>query len=208
MNFRFENLGFRLFGRGLSPIRLAGIRCAGFTIVELLVVISIIATIATLATGAAMKAVKMSRSRRIDANVQMLALALENYHSLHGEWSFQKDIDPDKAELDETSDETKRSGKIFLFWEGPGNRKNWPSNAKVFGDIFEDVKRNRVHVDTSVIFTKGSQGRMTVKQALEKSMPGDNIPVGYPDPSNQNNFKYFKVTYNFITDAITVSRTD
>ena len=48
-------------------------RRRGFTILELLVVISIMAIIATLATGAAIKAVKQSRNKRIDGGLARAA---------------------------------------------------------------------------------------------------------------------------------------
>lgn len=170
-------------------------RRVGFTIIELLVVISLIATIATLATGAAMKAVTMTRIRRVDATAQMLSMALENYRSLHGQWSFDPDLNKAK-----TGDGT------FQTWGGKS--QDSANNAEVFGSIFADVRQNRSHVDPSVLFTRVPQGRMTVKQALETGVAGDTISVGYPDPSNPNIFKYFKVQYNFITDSVTVSRDD
>jgi prepilin-type N-terminal cleavage/methylation domain len=195
MWFQFPVLRFRFPSKDGSAARPA----AGFTIIELLVVISIIAVIATLATGAAMKAVIQARSQRIKATAEMLTLALESYHALHGKWSFT--VDPDRAKYDKND---TASGKIFLFWRGPKNTDGDPSNEQVFEKIFEQARLNRSLVDTSVIFTSTpGKGRRTVKEAIEDGMY--NLPVGYPDPASQKNFKFFKVTYNFMTDSVTVS---
>ncbi|MBV5332608.1 prepilin-type N-terminal cleavage/methylation domain-containing protein, partial [bacterium] len=53
-----------------------GMSRRGFTIIELLVVISIMAVLATLVTGAALKAIKQGRNKRIDATCKALEIAL------------------------------------------------------------------------------------------------------------------------------------
>jgi prepilin-type N-terminal cleavage/methylation domain len=194
MNVQSGFFGFQFPGRGGWLKRPADARRFGFTIVELLVVISIIAVIATLATGAAVKSVIQMRTQRINVTAKLLATALETYKNLHAEWPF--DVDPSNA------DDPKRPVHL-TFLDGKGS---WPSNARVFSKVFDDVKNNRAHVDTSVILTQvPGRGRMTVKEALEKSVSGD-IPVGYPDPNNTSVFKYFKVQYNFLTDSVTVTK--
>ena len=154
----------------------------GFTIVELLVVISIIAVIATLSTGAAIKSIQQARSKRIEATKHSLKLALSNYYAMHGEWPCEFN-NPDSGD------------KTFQTFTGK-------KNAEVFKQVFMDVLKKRALIDTSTIFTSMPQGRMTVKQALERGMT--DIPVGYPDPKNTDKFRYFKIRYNFLTDSINV----
>ena len=156
----------------------------GFTIIELLVVISIIAVIATLATGAAIKSIKQLRHRRAESTKTILRLSLENYRALYGEWPCAFN-NPDN------------SGGTFQTFKGE-------KNAEVFKNVFQAVKQNRALVDTSVLYTRVPQGRMTVKKALE--LNAQNIPVGYPNPKNTDEFIYYIVKYNFVTDSITVER--
>lgn len=157
----------------------------GFTIIELLVVISIIATLATLATGAAVKAIGNARSKRIDAMVKSLELALMNYRALHGDWPY-------------TFDKPESMGATTQSVRGK-------DNANVFKKIFDDIQSNRSLLDTSALFTRiPGSGRMTVQKALEQGKTP--IPVGYPNPKNSSEFIYFTVTFNFLTDMVTVSR--
>jgi prepilin-type N-terminal cleavage/methylation domain-containing protein len=182
MSFQFPVSGFRF------PVSVLNVRRPprrrGFTIIELLVVISILAIIATLATGAAIKSVKQARSRRADVAAASLSLALANYRALHGEWPY-------------TFNEPDTGDKTFQTIKGQ-------NNANVFNAVFQDVAEHKSHVDPSVIFTRMPQGRMTVRDALAKGL--GNIPVGYPNPKNQSEFIYFIVKYNFLTDMADVER--
>jgi hypothetical protein len=58
-------------------------------------------------------------------------------------------------------------------------------------------------LDGSGLYT-AIKGRMTVKQAIEKGLT--DIPIGYPDPTHPDTFKYFKVTYHSLTDQIEIER--
>jgi prepilin-type N-terminal cleavage/methylation domain-containing protein len=160
----------------------------GFTIVELLVVISIIAVIATLATGAALKSIQQARSRRIDAMIKALNLAVESYRSIHDDWPYK----------DGAFDNPDANNKTFQTITGT-------DNALVFKKIFDDAKARKSLVDTSTLMTQVSGGRMSVKQALEEGKSP--IPVGYPDPRS-GKFRYFKVRYNFLTEMVEVMRPD
>lgn len=159
-------------------------RRRGFTIIELLVVISIMAVIATLATGAAIKSIKQNRNKRIDVTAKSLELALVNYRALHGQWPYTFD-DPD------TGDRSKQTVK-------------GKQNAEVFKKIFEDVRAGRALIDTSALLTRVPGGRMSVRQALDKGE--SSVPVGYPNPEDSNEFNFFTVVYNFQTDSVKVTR--
>ena len=102
----------------------------GFTIVELLVVISIMAIVATLATGAVLRSMRQSRVRRVEMMAKSLEAAIMSYRSLTGEWPCKFGT-PDNV--------------------GAGVRKDGPEhaevktfegkeNARVFKKIFEEVK--------------------------------------------------------------------
>ena len=99
----------------------------GFTLVELLVVISIMAVVATLATGAVLKSVRQSRIKRIDMTQKSLETALMSYRSLNGEWPYKFD-DPDTvgAGVDKNAADFAEKQSF-----------TGKENAKVFKKVFE-----------------------------------------------------------------------
>lgn len=188
----------------------------GFTIVELLVVISIMAVLATLATGAALKSIQQSRRKRVDMTAKSLEAALMNYRALKGEWPDAINL----SNMDDPCAERKKSSayaRTLTYGKyshpdhdgcsGRKGRFEASDNHLVFKEVFAEVKRGRALLDTSSILTsvKGD-GRMTVREALERNK--GEIPVGYVNPDNQREFKFFRVQYNFDTDAITVGKDD
>ena len=187
----------------------------GFTIVELLVVISIMAVLATLATGAALKSIKQSRSKRVDMTAKSLEAALMNYRALKGKWPYAfnpSNMDEPCSELKKTSAyaRTVTYGKYSHPEHGCREREGRfeaSDNHLIFKEVFEEVKKGRALLDTSSILTSVKDGgRMTVREALERNK--GEIPVGYVNPDNQKDFRFFKVQYNFDTDAITVGKDD
>jgi prepilin-type N-terminal cleavage/methylation domain-containing protein len=163
----------------------------GFTIVELLVVISIMAIIATLATGAVLKSVRQSRIRRVQMMEKSLESAIMSYRALTGKWPCNFGS-PDNAGARDRDSPEFAEKKTF---EGR-------ENATVFRKILEEVKNGRALLDTSSLLTNVSGRRMTVREALDRG--STDIPIGYADPNNQQRFLYFKVVYNFQTDMVTV----
>lgn len=166
----------------------------GFTIVELLVVISIMAVVATLSTGAVLKSVRQSRIKRVDMTAKSLESAVMSYRALNGEWPYKFDK-PDRFD----NYEQKQLADFAEVQTLEGK-----DNAKVFKKVFEEVKNGRALLDTSSILTRVSGGRMTVREAIARGE--EDIPVGYPKPDDQKQFVFFKVTYNFQTDMVTVEK--
>lgn len=164
----------------------------GFTIVELLVVISIMAVVATLATGAVLKSVRQSRVRRVEMMAKSLESAIMSYRSLTGEWPC------DFGTPDSVGASVRRDGPEFAETKTFKDREN----AEVFRKIFGEVKKGRPLLDTSSLLTNVNGRRMTVREALERG--ATDIPVGYANPENQQQFVFFRVVYNFQTDMITV----
>ena len=188
----------------------------GFTIVELLVVISIMAVVATLATGAVLKSVRQSRVKRIDMTQKSLETALMSYRSLNGEWPYKfnpSTMDKPCNELKKTSAYArtvtfgKYSHPAHDKCTGREGRFEASDNHLLFKEVFAEVKRGRALLDTSSILTSVKDGgRMTVREALERNK--GEIPVGYVNPDNQKDFRFFRVQYNFETDSITVGKDD
>lgn len=156
----------------------------GFTILELLIVVSIIAIIATFATGAALKSVKNSRSKRADAMQQILEMAIVNYRAQENEWPFAL------TELEQDSSDAN------VYWAKA------EKNKIVFKKMLASTRT--VYLDASGLLTKVNGGRMTVKKALEKGY--SDIPMGYIEPANSETFTFFNVKYLALTDTVKVQR--
>lgn len=161
----------------------------GFTIIELLVVIAIMAVVATLATQAAMKSIRQARTKRIKATISSLELALVNYRTLHGKWSF------DIGDMEED----EKLGARFMWLHG----KN---NAKAFKDLLVANQSRKSYLDASALLTRVNGARMTVQKALGNNK--GEIAIGYVHPDNTDKFYYYCIMYRRETDSIQVQRSD
>jgi prepilin-type N-terminal cleavage/methylation domain-containing protein len=160
----------------------------GFTMLELLVVISIMAILATLAVGAASKAIKQSRSKRIDAMIMGLQVALQNYRAQENEWPFS------------LSDLIPGRGDGNPYW------CHGADNYKIFKKMYHGAagESRTVFLDASALFTIVDSERMTLRSALE--LRRTNAPLGYPLPNDTSVFKFFCVCYQPLTDTVKVVR--
>lgn len=160
----------------------------GFTILELLVVISIMAIIATLAVGAASKSIKQSRSKRIDAMITSLEIALQNYRAQNNEWPFSiSDLAQDRKDPN-------------LYWS------HGVQNIEVFKKMYHGAAgpSRTVYLDASALFTVVNGKRMTLRAALE--LRRVDAPLGYPVPNDTSKFAFFCVRYAPLTDTVKVMR--
>ncbi len=168
----------------------------GFTIIELLVVVSIMAVVATLATGAAIKSVKQSRNKRIIVMAKSLEMSLVNFRALYGRWPVDFYADKYKKDGDEKDDKIVLKGAV--------------KNAEVFKEILDAVKNNRALLDTSTLMTRVKDKQMSVRDALQK-YPDTPIAIGYPDPNPDPEdpddikfFKYYTVEFYLATESVKV----
>ena len=162
------------------------IKKKGFTILELLIVISIIAIVATLATGAAMRAMRQGREKRVDAMVKALDMAINTYHAQRGEWPFTVGNEV----------KNKNNGTIYTC-SGEANRL-------IFTELYETEAGSTGYLDASAFFTvyKGTRKRLSdVPKGARK-----NLPLGYPNPADPGKFNYFGIQYNHMTDSVKVTR--
>jgi len=161
---------------------------AGFTILELLVVISIMAVIATLATGAAIKAVKQGRTRRIEATCKALEMALMNYRAQEGKWSFK------------VTDLEQPDRNVEKYWAHGEN------NKKVFKNMYHGPgsANQTAYLDGSALMTLVDGGRAQLRTALGARKT--DVPLIYPDPDNTSITRYYCVEYNPVTDKVTVHK--
>jgi prepilin-type N-terminal cleavage/methylation domain-containing protein len=162
----------------------------GFTILELLIVISIIAIIATLATGAAIKSMKQSRIRRIDAMAKGLEIALANYRAQENAWPF---------DLSDCVQDTKDRSRYWIHGE---------NNAKAFQKLYHGGggESTTVYLDAGAYLTRVSGKRMPLRTAL--NLRRTDAPLGYPLPENTSRFAYYCLCFNPLTDTVKVVRQD
>ena len=198
-------------GKGLS---------AGFTIVELLVVISIIGILLGIVTTAATGSIKNGRSRRAEAMASALQQAIAAYYAQEGRW-------PDAIE--------SRSGNM-------GNKTKYTFSATECDQILREVVRKSVGtgasrplVDASALFVanasrvrgdgcfdvhgdrsytaycgdqrciNGVDFSLAANKNSKVYVPLSNMAFGWQGRTN-GKFCRFWITYNSQTDSVSVSR--
>jgi len=178
-SFRFQVSGFKF------PFRRTSGAASGFTILELLVVISIMAVIATLATGAAIKAVKQGRVRKIEATCKALEMALVNYRAQEGKWPFRV------SELEQPD------RNVEEYWA------HGKDNKKVFKNVYHGPRspNQTAFLDGSALLALYEGGRAQLRAVLTKTT---DVPLIYPDPDNTSVTRFYCVEYNPVTDKVTV----
>ncbi len=170
-----------------------GMKRRGFTIIELLVVISIMAVLATLATGAALKAVKQSRNKRIDATCKALDMALMNYRAQENGWPFKTG---DKGDLEKDKDPQQHPG---IYWAHGEN------NKLVFKPLYHGPGgSSTVYLDASALMAVYKGQRAQLRALLSKGIR--DVSLMYPNPDDPNRISYYCVEYNQNTDSVKVHR--
>lgn len=181
---------------------------AGFTIVELMMVVGIIAVLMTIVTTAAGGAIKSARAHKGDALVSMIQVGLNTYYAQKEEWpgsfgnnvagGIQSNINGDDdnyllstSEADECIAEMVREsvhGNPLLDVTGLFVcRSSMANSDKAVGMDFMDA----VHG------TKRSPKKMKLAE----------MAFGYPRASD-GRFRRFKITYSIPADTITVAKQD
>lgn len=114
----------------------------GFTVIELLVVISIIAILSTIVTVAAGGAIKQSRSRRAEAMRVALEQAVSSYYAQTGKWP---DVIERKAAAMDTETYTFSPSETDAIFQ------------KVVGKAYGKDGPRSILVDASALFVADSQ---------------------------------------------------
>lgn len=162
----------------------------GFTILELLIVVSIIAIIATLAIGAAIKSVKQSRVRRIDTMAKGLEIALANYRAQENTWPFS------------ISDCVQDRYDLTRYWIHGKN------NAKAFQKLYDGSggQKKSAYLEPSSYLVLSGGSRLSLRVAIDKGRT--DAAFGYPHPENTSRFCCYCICYNPLTDSVKVVRQD
>jgi len=164
----------------------------GFTMIELMLVISIMAILATLSVGGYLKMLKQARNKRVDMMRDSLQLALTNFRGQEGRWPVG--LQPAKP------------GDITVWFEGA--EKNW----LVFQDLINS-KQAKYLTPADYLTKIGGTGRVvTLQEAIDgkdrrgQSLPGGTKPLGYANPDKPSSFQFFRIEFNLLTDSVAVHR--
>lgn len=184
----------------------------GFTIVELLVVISIIAILAGIVTSVASNAIKNARERRKDAMRSTLQAGLNVYNARNNTW-------PKALESRTEERDSDNSGIVKITGSDADS---------VFQELVSDSfkEKGAPYLDPNGLFVATATAADTLRrknnqivngaygqdfsQAIKKAGKGvRNIPIsqmafGYPDKKT-GYFVRYKIEYNTRTDSVTVT---
>lgn len=171
----------------------------GFTIIELMVVISVIAILATLVTKAAQSSIKEAREKEGRIMAQTIKMGIANYHAQTGEWPGAIE---DYAE----------SGRSPSGNPGHHGALSASDADKVVQTVVEESGKGNPMLDASGLFvaTKSAadarQGHgIKFGEARRRNIPLANMAFGY-QRKRDGVFRRFLIKYDPTNDTVSVER--
>ena len=186
----------------------------GFTIVELLMVISIIGILLGIVTTAASSSIKSARSRRADTCCTMVEQGFATFYAQKGYWpgsigSSIKSGNFSGNSNDEGTNNQSDSDKYVL---------NASEIDSMIRDLISETKSGNPMMDISGLFVSRAQGESGSKdygldfmdavrgtKRSRKKMTTSEMHFGYPE-TDHGYFRRFKVVYSIPTDEMKVSK--
>ena len=171
----------------------------GFTIIELMLVISVIAILATLVTKAAQSSIKEAREKDARIMAQAIKMGISNYHAQFGEW-------PGAIE------NYAESGKSPS--GNPGHPGSLSANDadKVIQTVIEESGKGNPLVDASGLFVASKtaadakHGRgLKYGEARRQNVALANMAFGY-QRKRDGEFRRFLIKYDPTNDTVSVER--
>lgn len=166
----------------------------GFTILELMIVISVIAILATLVTKAAQSSIKQARDKESQVMAQAIRVGIANYHAQYGKWP---------GVIEDYAD----SGRA------PSGGSLSASEAdKVVQTIISESGNGNPLIDASGLFV-ASQSAAGAKrghglnfgEARRRGMPLGDMAFGY-QRTQDGVFRRFRIKYDPTNDTVSVER--
>lgn len=182
-----------------------------FTIVELLVVITVVGILLGMVTVAASGAVKASRDKQADALCHLVQTALATYHAQMGHWpdALQGKVDSGSFDRNEEGEEGESEDQMYVLK---------PSEVRAMVKaIVDETKKGNPLIDVSGLFVSRNPGEWKdvgrgmdflsavrgTKQSRRK-MKTSEMYFGYPDSDGY--FRRFKMIYAIPNDHLTVEK--
>ena len=184
----------------------------GFTIVELLVVITVIGVLMGIVTTAASNSMAASREKRAAALCSIVQTALATYNAQKGEWP-----DPLGSKVRNGSFSSSNDEGV----DGSTDSDKYVLTAsevrQMVRALVDETKRGNPMMDISGLFVSRDPGEgngagvgMDFMSAIrgtkrsKKKMNTSEMYFGYPD-RNTGRFRRFKMVYSIPTDLLAVS---
>jgi len=183
-----------------------------FTIVEMLVVISIITLLTGIVTTAASKSFQAGRKQRATALCSLVQTGLATYYAQMGQWPEPLGSKVKSGNFSESNDEGVDGNTDADKYVLKGDEVRQMVKALV-----DETKKGNPLIDISGLFVSRSTGESGVSgygldfmQAIrgtkesKKKMTTSEMYFGYPEVSS-GKFRRFKMVYSIPTDHLAVS---
>ena len=171
----------------------------GFTIIELLVVISIIAILATLVTRAALSAIKEGREKEARIMAQSIKLGIANFHAQHGQWP---------GEIEKYAE----SGKSPNGTPGHHGALSRDEASDAIKEVIEESGKGNPLLDASGLFVASKRAAaakhghgLKYGDARRQGVGLGDMVFGY-QRKRDGEFRAFLVKYDPTNDTVSVER--
>lgn len=173
----------------------------GFTIIELMVVISVIAILATLVTRAALSSIKEGREQDAKVMAQAIRMGISNYHAQMGEW-------PGAIE------KLAETGKSPTGNPGHPGALSASDADKVVQLVVEESGKSNPLIDASGLFVASKAAAdakhghgLKYGDARRQNVPLSNMAFGY-QRKKDGEFVRFLIKYDPTNDTVTVDKAE
>lgn len=186
----------------------------GFSLVELLVVIAVLATMATITVGGVLRSMKHTREKRIEAMCNALATALVGFQAQEGRWPVK-----DGYEMKPGTHNGKTIPNDGNSFREEENRNkvvfSGKKNIAIFDPLIFHGSKKNFYISTAELMTKPvtsvnvpNKKHQTSVMSLREAIDGGatSCPLGYADPDDTSQFRYFAVEFNLLTDSVIVRK--
>ena len=187
---------------------------AGFTILELLMVLAIIGVLMGIVTNAVFGSIRQARDRKASTCCKIVEQALATYYAQKGKWpgsigstiasgSLQGNYKSSSGEIDPNRYELSSSEIRSMISDIVMEAKNGNPMMDISGLYVSRKTGEKGSKDYGLDFMDAVRGKQ--KKDFEKRMKVAEMNFGYPESSN-GYFRRFKVIYSIPTDEMKVSK--
>ena len=182
-----------------SSEKTAGYLSRGFTIIELMIVISIIAVLATLVSSAAISSIREAREKDGRIMAQAVKMGIANYHAQFGEW-------PGAIE------NYAESGRSPSGNPGHPGALSTTDADKVVQIVVEESGKGNSLIDASGLFVASKAAAdsrhghgLKFGEARRQNVALANMAFGY-QRKKDGEFRRFLIRYDPTNDTVSVER--
>lgn len=179
-------------------------RSRGFTIIELLTVVSIIAVLLTIVISAASGAIKTARLNRAQAMSRALEQAIFAYHAQENKWPGAIETTGVNSREEKVEFSAKETDGIFQAVVGKGYGKSGGTRSVLIDATALFVARSSKLHGNGSNKDLGMDFLQAANRNSKHHINFNDMAFGYQDPST-GSFRRFRVTYFPKADSVSVS---